>query len=220
MYVFPFPAFLLFAAQQLDVLHTVDELHQIILIDGHLFKVLPVQVGPLAHEQLYPTHIGCAEQNENEEYFPAVYGQHDTEDDYREGREQNIEHGLGEETLDAVVVFDAAYQVACQFAVKEPHGQPHQLGEEIRDERHVDARTDVEQYTAPDHLNKCAAEYQHELCDQNELYKIQIPVPYALVYNGLGEKREDQLQQTAGQQADDELYHRLFVGTYIVKQIP
>ena len=41
--------------------HTVDELHQIILIDGHLFKVLPVQVGPLAHEQLYPTHIGCAE---------------------------------------------------------------------------------------------------------------------------------------------------------------
>ena len=123
---------------------------------------------------------------------------------------KNIEHGLGEETLDAVVVFDAAYQVACQFAVKEPHGQPHQLGEEIRDERHVDARTDVEQYTAPDHLNKCAAEYQHELCDQNELYKIQIPVPYALVYNGLGEKREDQLQQTAGQQADDELYHRLF----------
>ena len=118
------------------------------------------------------------------------------------------------------MVFDAAYQVACQFAVKEPHGQPHQLGEEIRDERHVDARTDVEQYTAPDHLNKCAAEYQHELCDQNELYKIQIPVPYALVYNGLGEKREDQLQQTAGQQADDELYHRLFVGTYIVKQIP
>lgn len=64
------------------------------------------------------------------------------------------------------MVFDAAYQVACQFAVKEPHGQPHQLGEEIRDERHVDARTDVEQYTAPDHLNKCAAEYQHELCDQ------------------------------------------------------
>ena len=97
LYVFPFPAFLLFAAQQLDVLHTVDELHQIILIDGHLFKVLPVQVGPLAHEQLYPTHIGCAEQNENEEYFPAVYGQYDTEDDYREGREQNIEHGLGEE---------------------------------------------------------------------------------------------------------------------------
>ena len=75
------------------------------------------------------------------------------------------------------MVFDAAYQVACQFAVKEPHGQPHQLGEEIRDERHVDARTDVEQYTAPDHLNKCAAEYQHELCGQNELYKIQIPVP-------------------------------------------
>ena len=76
-----------------------------------------------------------------------------------EGREQNIEHGQGEATLDAVVVFDAAYQVACQFAVKEPQGQPHQLGEEIRDERHVDARTDVEQYTAPDHLNKCAAEY-------------------------------------------------------------
>lgn len=86
--MFPIPSVLLFAAQQLDVLHTVDELHQIILIDGHLFKVLPVQVGPLAHEQLYPTHIGCAEQDENEEYFPAVYGQHDTEDDYREGREQ------------------------------------------------------------------------------------------------------------------------------------
>ena len=60
----------------------------------------------------------------------------------------------------------------------------------------------------------------NELCGQNELYKIQIPVPYALVYNGLCKKREDQLQQTACQQADDELYHRLFVGTYIVKQIP
>ena len=133
---------------------------------------------------------------------------------------KNIEHGLGEETLDAVVVFDAAYQVACQFAVKEPHGQPHQLGEEIRDERHV-ARV-LMWSSIQRRITSISVRLNTSMScgGQNELYKIQIPVPYALVYNSLGEKREDQLQQTACQQADDELHHRLFVGTYIVKQIP
>ena len=192
---------------------------KIILIDGHLFKVLPVQVGPLAHEQLYPTHIGCAEQNENEEYFPAVYGQHDTEDDYREGREQilstdwvrNSRCGCG---LRCGV--SSRLPVCCQrtswAAASAWRG--------IRDERHV-ARvlmwSSIQRRitSISVRLNtsmSCAAKMS--------CIKIQIPVPTALVYNSLGEKREDQLQQTACQQADDELHHRLFVGTYIVKQIP
>ena len=143
--------------------------------------------------------------------FQLLYGQHDTEDDHREGREQNIEHGLGEK-LDAVVVFDAAYQVAsASLLSKNLMGSPHQLREETGMSDTFSTRTDVEQYTAPDHLNKCAAEYQQGYyATKMSCYKIQIPCAPCLVYNGLGEKRgRTQLQQTAGQQADDELYHRL-----------
>ena len=59
---------------------------------------------------------------------------------------------LSKETFYPVMILDTPYQVTGQFTVKEPHGQPHQLGEEIRDERHVDTRTDVEQYATPDYL--------------------------------------------------------------------
>ncbi len=131
LYVFPFPAFLLFAAQQLDVLHTVDELHQIILIDGHLFEVLPVQVGPLAHEELYPAYVEDTEKEKEQENLQVVHGKHSTEDDDGDSCKQNAQHGLGEETLDTFMIFDAANQVAGQLAVEEPHGQAHQLDEEI-----------------------------------------------------------------------------------------
>ena len=167
MYIFPFPAFLLLAAQQLYILHAVDKLHQIVLIDRHLLEIFSVEVCPFSHEQLHPAYICQTEQNKNQEYFPAVNSQHNTEDDYCKGGEQYVEHRLSKETFYPVMILDTPYQVTGQFTVKEPHGQPHQLGEEIRDERHVDTRTDVEQYATPDYLDKCAAEYQHELGCQN-----------------------------------------------------
>ena len=58
----------------------------------------------------------------NQEYFPAVNSQHNTEDDYCKGGEQYVEHRLSKETFYPVMILDTPYQVTGQFTVKEPHG--------------------------------------------------------------------------------------------------
>ena len=218
--IFPFPPLLLLASQQLDVLHAVNQLHQVVLVQRHLLEVLPVQVGPFAHEEPHPAYVEQAEQGEYEEYLPAVDGKHHPEDGHGDGSEEYLQHRLCQETLYLVVVFDSSYQVACQLAVEELHGQAHQLGEEVGDERHVDPRADVQQDAAADYLDEGAAEHQHQLCRQYQPDEVQVPVTYTLVYDGLCQEGEHQLQDASCQQAHHQLHQGFPVGAHVVQQIP
>ena len=220
LYVFPFPSFLLFASQQFDVLHTVYHLHQVVLIDGHLFEVLPVEVGTLAHEELHPAYVEDTEKEKEQENLQVVHGKHSTEDDDGDSCKQNAQYGLGEEHLYTFMIFNAANQVAGQLAVKEPHGQAHQFDEEVRYQGYIDARTDVQQDAASYDLNQCAAEYQHQLGRQYQLNKVQVTMPDTLVYDGLRQEGESELQYTACQQTYYQLDYHLPVRVYVSQQMP
>ena len=220
LYVLPFPSFLLFAPQKLDVLHAVYHLHQVVLIDGHLLEVFPVEVGALAHEQFHPADVEDAEEEKEEEYFQVVHGKHCTEDDDGDGGKQDAQHGLGEEHFYAFEVFDAADQVACQLTVEEAHGQAHQLDEKVRYQGYIDACTDVQQDAAADNFDQRAAEHQHELCSQYELDEVEVAVTDALVYDGLREEGEGELQYTACQKAHYQLDYHFTVRMYVAQQMP
>ena len=103
------------------------------------------------------------------------------------------------------MILDALQQVARELGVEELHGQLHQLDEEVGDERHVDAGADVQQDLAADKVDGRAAEEQHQLGNKYQPDKADVPARDTRVDDGLGEEREDELQEAADEQPQDEL---------------
>ena len=80
--------------------------------------------------------------------------QNQGEDEEVHEREQRAHRRAREERLDAVMVADALHDVAHHLRVEETQRQLHQLDEEVRYERYVDAGIHVQQYPATDELHR------------------------------------------------------------------
>jgi hypothetical protein len=76
----------------------------------------------------------------------------------------------------------------------------------------------VQEYFGADKLNGCTAEEEHHLSQQHQPHKPDVLSPDTRVYDGLREKRENELQQRAEQQAKYQLREEAFVLLEIVPE--
>ena len=88
------------------------------------------------------------------------------------------------------MVAHALHNIAHHFGVEKGHGQLHQLDQEIRQDGDVDARADVQQDPRADKLHHGAPEKKHELCHQDQVDKVDIPVLDTDIDHRLSEKRK------------------------------
>ena len=107
-------------------------------------------------------------------------------------------------------------EVAHQFGVEELHRQLHQLYEEVRYERDVDSCGDMQKYFGADKVDGGTAEKEHHFSQQHQPHEADVLSPYTRIYDGLREKRENELQQRAEQQTENELREEAFVFPYVV----
>lgn len=73
----------------------------------------------------------------------------------------------------------------------------------------------MQEYLGADKLNGCTAEEEHHLSQQHQPHKPDVLSPYTRIYDGLREKRENELQQRAEQQTENELREEAFVFPYV-----
>lgn len=203
LHVFPLPALALFAPLEFDLLHAGDQLARHVPVDALLLEHLVIQHAPLFQEYHDPQAVEDAAGEEHGEDGHIVDEQHHREDHEGKGGEQHRDGLVGEEVLNAAVVFDALQQVARELGVEELHGQFHQFDKEVGDEGDVDAGADMQQYLAADEVDCGAAEQQHHLGDEHQPDKADVFPGDASVHDGLGKEREDELQQAADKQAED-----------------
>ena len=109
------------------------------------------------------------------------------------------------------MIFDALQEIAGELRVEKLHGELHQLDKEVREERDVDAGTDVQEDFPADEVDGRATEQQYHLCDERQPDERDVFAAYPCVYERLREEREDELQQAADEEAEDELRKEAFV---------
>ena len=76
----------------------------------------------------------------------------------------------------------------------------------------------MQEYLGADKLNGCTAEEEHHLSQQHQPHRPDVLSPDTRVYDGLREKRENELQQRAEQQAKYQLREEAFVLLEIVPE--
>ena len=103
------------------------------------------------------------------------------------------------------MVADALHNVPHHFRVEETERQPHQLREEIRNQRDVDPRVHMQQDPAPDEVHRQPRHEDHQLCNQYQRDESQIPIPNARVHQRLRQERRDQLQDAHRQHPQHQL---------------
>ena len=94
------------------------------------------------------------------------------------------------------MVFYALQDVTYFLGIEKAHGQLHEFDEKIGDDAEIDTGTEVQQYPPPDKLGHRPAKNKHELGSQHNINEGCIACIDAHVNNGLGKKREDELDQT------------------------
>ena len=110
------------------------------------------------------------------------------------------------------------HDIPYHFGVEKRHGKFHQLDQEIGQDGNVDPCAHVQKYPGPDKLHYGTAEKEHELRHQDEIDEIDVTVLDTNIDHRLGEKRKDELQNTAGQQAQPQLEQQIFVGQNVPEQ--
>ena len=129
----PFPAFLLFAVVELDVLHAVDELHDIALVGCRLLEAHVVELAAALHEEQNPADVERTARQEDAEYRRVVAAHDGSVDDERHDGHRHAQQRTREERLDAVVVIDSLHDVAHHLRIEERDGKTHELGQKVRD---------------------------------------------------------------------------------------
>ena len=103
------------------------------------------------------------------------------------------------------MVVHPLHEVAHELGVEERHRQFQQLDEEVAHQRDVDAHGDMQQQPPADEVDGRTAEGEHQLTEQYQPDEADVPVLDAHVDDGLGEERQDELQQAANDHAQDDL---------------
>jgi hypothetical protein len=103
------------------------------------------------------------------------------------------------------MVIDPLHEVAEQFRIEERHRKLQEFDEEITDERDVHPHADMQQEPAADKVDDRTAESEHQFPDEYQPDESDIPVCNTDIDDGLGEERQDELQQAAGNQSEDDL---------------
>ena len=134
----PFPAFLFFAVVEFDVLHTIDELHDVALVGCRLLEAHVVELAATLHEEQDPADVECTAQQEDAENRRVVAAHHGSVDDERHDGHRHAQQRAREERLNAVVVADALHDVAHHLRIEEGDRKTHELGQKVRDERNAD----------------------------------------------------------------------------------
>ena len=185
LYPLPLPTLLAFTAGQLDFLHSVHQLHHAALVGALLREALVVQLRAFLHEQPHIARIERAASHEDQEHPSVVEQQHQSEHHDVERREHHAQAATRQEVLYARMVVDALQDVARHLRVEVAHRQPHQLAQEVRYQRDVDARAQVQQYPPADELHRRTAEGQHQLGYQGQVDEAQVLVVDAEVHHAL-----------------------------------
>ena len=118
------------------------------------------------------------------------------------------------------MVADALQDVAHHLRVEEPQGQFHQLDEEVRNQRNVDACVHVQQYPASDKLHRQLRHRHHQLCHQYQGDERQVAVTDAHIHQSLSQEREHQLQQRAHHHSQYQLHQFPAVGRQVAEEEP
>ena len=89
------------------------------------------------------------------------------------------------------------HEIAHELGVEERHRQFQQLDKEVAHQRNVDPHGDMQQQPTADEVNGRAAEGEHQLAEQYQPNEAKVLVLDAHIDDGLGEKRQDELQEAA-----------------------
>jgi hypothetical protein len=119
-----------------------------------------------------------------------IKGEHRTEYEQRERGEDDGEYRIGKKIFDAFMIADALCKVAGEFGIEETDGQAHELGQKIGNDLHINPAAHVYQYHGTDVFYPYHTGDENELCDEDEIYKIDLPVADAIVNNRLCEYGE------------------------------
>ena len=214
---FPFPAFLLLAVIQLDVLHAVDKLDDIALVVGRLLKTHVVQLAAAFEEYQYPQDIKTAAEQEYAEDAEIVPGHHDAVYDERHGGHHDTQQRTGQECLDPVVIPDALHDVPDHLRIEKRDGQAHEFGQKVRNERDTDACGHVEHQPRADEVVGHLSERQHHLCDENHDHERKVAVPDTRIDDRLGQERKNQTEYGSNQHRKAELEQVGFVRPQITQ---
>ncbi len=97
----------------------------------------------------------------------------------------------------ATVVVYPLHEVTHKLGVEERHRQFQQFDEEVAHQRDVDHHGDMQQQPPVYEVDGRAAEGEHQLTEQYQPDEADVLVFDAHVDDGLGEERQDELQEAA-----------------------
>ena len=104
------------------------------------------------------------------------------------------------------MVVHSLQQVAHQLRVEKRHGKSQKFYEEVAHQRDVYPHADVKQKPAADEVSGSASRHYQQLSKKDEPDEAYVAMPYADIDDGLGEKRQDELEQASQQQTNEYLY--------------
>ena len=218
LHVFPFPATATLAILQLYLLHSVEHLHRLALVPCPLLEISIVQEAAFLQEEEDPRGIERAPEEEDQEDNEVVVEQHRSEDDEAERREHHRQRLRRQKPFHPVVVLYALYQVADELRIEERHRQFHQLNQEIREQRDVYPRRNMQQYPPPDEVHRRAARHQHQLPQKYQVNQVQVLPLDSFVHDGLRQEGEYQLQDAPERQSQQQLHEISLVGLHITPE--
>ena len=118
------------------------------------------------------------------------------------------------------MVPDTLHDVSGHPGVEERDGQAHQLGQEVGDEGDAYAGGHVQHQPAAYQLVGRLAQDEHHLRDEYHHYEVEVARADAGVYHGLGQERQDEADDAAGEHGQQELDDELPVGAEIPRHAP
>ena len=216
----PFPAFLLFAAVEFDVLHSADHLHDIALVVGGLLEPHVVELAPPAEEEQDPSDVEDGPDQEYQQDGKIVSAQHYPVDYQQHYGHYYAQQGIGEEVLDSVVVLDALHDISRHLRVEEGDGQAHQFGEKVGNQGDAHARGHVQHQPVADEVVRQLARDYEQLGDEHRYYEAQAAERYALVHHRLGDEGQQQAQEAGHDHREEDLDYALAVRPQISCEMP
>ena len=149
--------------------------------------------------------------HEDGQHQPAVEPHHECEDEEIDKGEQDV-HGVShQETLYPSMVTYTLQDVAGLLGVEEAQGLPHEICQELGDERHVNACVDVQHNPASEKAYYQLGHEQHELCEKDGRDEVKISLTNAHVHHGLCQEGEGQLDDGTQQHAHQNLSYQHLV---------
>lgn len=197
LYPLPFPPFLPLAVVQFDVLHALNQLYHLALLNGRLAETLDVQFPAVAHEEGNPCHIQRVACHKDAQHGHVVIGQYAEVDEEVDQREHNAYAVAQQEVLYPPVVADTLQYVARHAGIEELQGHGGELYEEIGNERDVDAGVHVEGNPRTDVVDAERGHEEEQLGHQYHRDDVHVAPVDALVHHGLREEGQDQLYEAS-----------------------